>query len=204
MTTQSSVANNTRRRVRHSPMEHPRHQYPEEAAALQQIARSCGLVEKIKWGKPCFMLGNKNIVLIQRFNDYIALLFFKGALLQDPGKLLSRVGEHMQAPRQLRFRSVTDITRQSSAAKEFIEQAIELEKAGAKVVLKDVSEPAVPEELQSRLDAESALRKAFAALTPGKRRGYIYQIASAKQAATRASRVAKFVPMILAGKGPND
>ncbi|HUV97329.1 MAG TPA: YdeI/OmpD-associated family protein [Acidobacteriaceae bacterium] len=204
MTTQTSVENKTGRRVRHSPMEHPQHQYPREVAALQDIARSCGLVEKIKWGKPCFMLGNKNIVLIQRFNDYIALLFFRGALLKDPGKLLSRVGEHMQAPRQLRFRSLADVTARSSAARTFIEQAIELEKAGAKVVLKDVSELAVPEELQSRLDAEPALKKAFIGLTPGRQKGYIYQIASAKQAATRASRVAKFVPRILVGKGLND
>lgn len=110
----------------------------------------------------------------------------------------------MQAPRQFRFRSVDDIKGQSSAVKAFIEQAIELEKAGAKVVLRDVSEIAVPEELQAKLDAEPALRRAFVGLTPGRRRGYIYQIASAKQAETRASRVAKFVPMVLAGKGLND
>ncbi|WP_255483926.1 DUF1801 domain-containing protein [Granulicella sp. 5B5] len=84
--------------IKHSPMEHPRHQYPQETAALQAIAQGCGLTEKIKWGKPCYTLGDKNIVLIQRFNDYIALMFFKGALLKDPGQLLSRIGEHMQAP----------------------------------------------------------------------------------------------------------
>ena len=204
MTNQTLVANETGRRARHSPMEHPRHQYPLEAAALQEIARSCGLVEKIKWGKPCFLLGSKNIVLIQRFNDYIALLFFKGALLQDPHKMLSRVGEHMQAPRQLRFRSLADITRQSSTTKAFIEEAIELEKSGAKVVLKDVSDLEVPVELQSRMDADPVLKKAFAGLTPGRRKGYIYQIAAAKQAATRASRVAKFVPKILTGQGLSD
>lgn len=185
-------------------MEHPRHQYPEEAAALQELARSCGLVEKIKWGKPCFTLGNKNIVLIQRFNNYIALLFFKGALLKDPGKLLFRVGEHMQAPRQLRFGSLADITRQSSTIKAFIEQAIDLEKSGRKIEFKKVSELEVPEELKTRLDTEPALSKAFASLTPGRQKGYIYQIAAAKQSATRASRVDKFVPRIMAGKGLND
>jgi len=116
-TTRKLATNETRRSVRHSPMEHPRHQYPRETAALQELARSCGLVEKIKWGKPCFTLGNKNVVLIQRFNDYIALLFFKGALLKDPDKLLCRVGEHMQTPRQLRFRSPADITSQSFTIK---------------------------------------------------------------------------------------
>jgi uncharacterized protein YdeI (YjbR/CyaY-like superfamily) len=185
-------------------MEHPRHQYPQEAAALQELARSCGLVEKIKWGKPCFTLGNKNIVLIQRFNHYIALLFFKGALLKDPGKLLFRVGEHMQAPRQLRFSSLAGITGLNSTIQAFIEQAIDIEKSGAKVELKDVSELKVPEELQTRLDTEAALNKAFVALTPGRQKGYIYQIAAAKQSATRASRVEKFIPRILAGKGLND
>ncbi len=190
--------------VRHSPMEHPRHQYPQEAAALQDLARSCGLTEKIKWGKPCFMLGNKNIVLIQRFNDYIALLFFKGALLRDPETLFSRVGQNMQAPRQLRFSSSADIKRLSSTIKAFIEQAIDLEKSGTKIEFKRVSELIVPEELQTRLNGEPALNKAFAGLTPGRQKGYIYQIAAAKQSATRASRVDKFIPRILAGKGLHD
>ncbi len=185
-------------------MEHPRHQYPQEAAALQELARSCGLVEKIKWGKPCFTLGNKNILLIQRFNNYIALLFFKGGLLKDPGKLLFRVGEHMQAPRQLRFSTLADVEGMATAIKAFIEQAIDLEKSGAKIEPKQLSELKVPEELQMRLDTEPALKKAFARLTPGRQKGYIYQIAAAKQAATRASRVDKFSPLILAGKGLND
>jgi len=185
-------------------MEHPRHQYPQETAALQELAGSCGLVEKIKWGKPCFTLGDKNIVLIQRFNDYIALLFFKGALLKDPDKLLLRVGEHMQAPRQLRLNSLADITRLSISIRALIEQAIDLEKSGAKVELKKASELKVPEELQTRLDMEPALNKAFAALTPGRQRGYIYQIAAAKQSATRASRVDKAIRRIFAGKGLND
>ena len=171
---------------------------------MQELARSCGLVEKIKWGKPCFTLGNKNIVLIQRFNHYIALLFFKGALLKDPDKLLFRIGEHMQAPRQLRFSSHADITRLSFTIKALIKQAIDLEKSGAKVELKKVSELKVPEELQRRLDMEPALNRAFAGLTPGRQKGYIYQIAAAKQSATRASRVDKVVPRILAGKGLND
>src|ERR1700709_1124412 len=117
------AANEALRPVRHSPMEHPRHQYPLEAAALQELARSCGLVEKIKWGKPCFTLEDKNVVLVQRFNNYIALLFFKGALLKDPDKLLFRVGEHMQAPRQLRFSCLAEITSLSLIIKAYIKQA---------------------------------------------------------------------------------
>lgn len=185
-------------------MEHPRHQYPRETEELQKIAQSCGLVEKIKWGKPCFTLEGKNIVLIQRFNNYIALLFFKGALLKDSEKLLSRVGEHMQAPRQLRFNSLADILRLRSTIKAYIKQAIDLEKSGAQVELKRATELQLPSELQTRLDKDPALNKAFAALTPGRQKGYIYRIAAAKQSATRASRVDKYAPQILAGKGLND
>jgi uncharacterized protein YdeI (YjbR/CyaY-like superfamily) len=191
-------------RVRHSPMEHPRQQYPRETAALQELARSCGLVEKIKWGKPCFMLEDRNIVLIQRFNHYIALLFFQGALLYDPEGLLFRVGQHMRAPRQLRFTSLAGITRQRNAIRSLIEQAIALEKQGAKVSRSGHPEPEPPAELQARLDADPAFRKAFAALTPGRQRGYIYRISAAKQPATRAARVEKFLPRILAGLGLND
>jgi len=189
-------------------MEHPRHQYPEETAALEELARSCGLTGKIKWGKPCFTLqrNNKerNIVLIQRFNDYIALLFFKGSLLADPDQRLSRIGQHMQAPRQLRFHSLAEITRQRPVIRAFIEQAIEVEKSGQKIKPRPVAELAIPQELQTRLDADPALQKAFAALTPGRQKGYLYQIAAAKQSATRAARVEKFLPRILAGKGLND
>ena len=161
-------------------------------------------MEKIKWGKPCFTIGNKNVVLVQRFNNYVALLFFKGALLKDPGKLLFRVGENMQAPRQLRFSSLADVTSLSSTIRAFIEQAIDIERSGAKVELKRVSDLAIPEELQTRLDREPALNKAFTGLTPGRQEGYIYQIAAAKQSATRASRVDKLAPKILAGKGLHD
>jgi len=191
-------------KVRHSPMEHPRRQYPGETQALQEIAQSCGLTEKIKWGKPCFMLDGKNIVLIQRFNQYVALMFFKGALLKDPKKLLHRIGEHMQAPRQLRFESVEDVMRLRPTIKAYIEEAIQLEKAGAKVPLKKAAEYKIPDELQSALNANSALKKAFAALTPGHQKGYLFQIAAAKQSVTRAARVEKFTPQILAGKGLND
>ena len=191
------------RAVRHSPMEHPAHQYPQETAALQEIARSCGLVESIKWGKPCFLHTDRNIVLIQRFNDYIALLFFQGALLQDPKKLLMRVGQQ-QAPRQLRFRSLAEIIHYSSTIRAFILQAIAIEQSGTKVPPRPVSEVAIPQELQARLDAEPALQQAFFRLTPGRQKGYLYHIASVKLSKTRSSRVDACVPRILAGKGLNE
>lgn len=199
-----TLTNESKRRARPSPMEHPQHQYPQETAALQEIALGCGLVEKIKWGKPCFMDQNKNIALIQRFNSYIALLFFKGALLEDPKQLLVRIGKHMQAPRQLRFKSVSEINNLRTTIADFIARAIDLERSGARVQREKVPELKIPIELQSRLDSERSLHKAFFALTPGRQKGYIYQIAGAKQSSTRTVRVDKFVPRILAGKGLND
>ena len=160
-------------KARHSPMEHPRHQYPRETEVLQTIAHGCGLTEKIKWGKPCYTLEDKNIVLIQRFNHYLALLFFQGALLKDPEKLLCRVGEHMQAPRQLRFSSLAEVTRLKPIIKAYIDEAIDLEKSGAKVQLKRAAVFAIPDELQARLDTEPVLKRAFAALTPGRQKGYL-------------------------------
>jgi uncharacterized protein YdeI (YjbR/CyaY-like superfamily) len=191
-------------KARHSPMEHPRHQYPRETKALQEIAQSCGLSEEIKWGKPCYTLEGKNIVLIQRFNKYIALMFFKGALLKDPEKLLSRIGKQMQAPRQLRFGTVDEVTHLKPTIKAYIEEAIHLERNGAKVPLKNASDYKIPDELQMKLKTDPALKKAFAALTPGRQKGYIFQIAAAKQPTTRAARVEKYTPLILAGKGLND
>ncbi len=194
----------TAKTIRHSPMEHPRHQYPLETEALQEIARSCGLTERIKWGKPCYTLGDRNVVLIQRFNGYIALLFFKGALLNDPEKLLVRVGEHTEAARQLRFGGVGEICRLRPAIASLVKQAIALEETGAKVQRKPRADPGLPEELLQRLGADPALERAFAALTPGRQRGYAFQIAAAKQASTRLSRIDKFTPRILAGKGWNE
>ncbi len=191
-------------KTRHYPMEHPRHRYAEETAMLQIIALSCNLTEAIKWGKPCYTLSGKNIVLIQGFNNYVALMFFKGALLKDTDKLLCRIGEHMQAPRQLRFTNAAEIKRLKPTIKAYIEEAIEVEKSGAKVPLKKTSDYAIPEELQNKLNTNPALKKAFNVLTPGRQKAYIFQISAAKQSTTREARVEKFTPQILAGKGLND
>jgi uncharacterized protein YdeI (YjbR/CyaY-like superfamily) len=199
-----STKRKTNPKVRRSPMEHPRHQYPRETEELQKIAESRGLTEQVKWGKPCYTLNGRNVVLIQRFNEYIALLFFKGALLKDPENLLSRIGEHMEAPRQLRFTSLSDIVRLKPKIKAYIEEAIELEKAGAKVQVRKTADYKIPDELQTKLKENPDLKKAFAALTSGRQKAYIFQIAAAKQAATRAARVEKYSPQILAGKGLND
>ena len=191
-------------KTRHSPMEHPSHQYPGETEALRTIVQSCGLTETIKWGKPCYTLEGKNIVLIQRFNKYIALMFFKGALLTDPDEVLFRIGEHMQAPRQLRFSSVEDVARLGPTITGYVQEAIRLEHSGAKVQRKRATDYELPDELEAKFNTDPTLRDAFAALTSGRQKSYIFLIGAAKQSTTRASRVEKYTPWILAGKGPND
>jgi uncharacterized protein YdeI (YjbR/CyaY-like superfamily) len=48
------------------------------------------------------------------------------------------------------------------------------------------------------------LKAAFEALTPGRRKSYIFHISNAKQSKTRSARADKCVPMILSGRGLNE
>jgi uncharacterized protein YdeI (YjbR/CyaY-like superfamily) len=178
-------------------------QWKEETRQLVALCRDCGLAEEIKWGKPCFMAGESNVVVIQGFKDYCALLFCKGALLKDTKGILNRIGEHTQGARQARFTGVRDIIKLRPALKAYIQEAVKAEKAGLKVEYKKNPEP-VPKELQERLDRNAVLKKAFSALTPGRQRGYILFISGAKQSATRDARVARCLPQILEGKGLTD
>jgi uncharacterized protein YdeI (YjbR/CyaY-like superfamily) len=178
-------------------------QWRDETAKLRKIALDCQLTEEMKWGKPCYTFQEKNIVLIQGFKEYCALLFFKGALLKDAENILVKIGEHTQAGRQIRFTSVREIAKLQTVLKTYIHEAMEVEKAGSKVKLKKEPEP-VPEELRSKLEEVPALKTAFAALTPGRQRAYILHISAAKQSKTRAARVEKYIPQILEGKGLND
>lgn len=162
------------------------------------------LTEEIKWGQPCYTLDGANVIIIHGFKEYAALLFFKGALLDDPDNLLIRQTENVQSARQIRVTSVREITKLKPRLKAFIKQAIEVERAGLKITPKKLSDYAVPEELQQRLDKDPALKKAFQSLTPGRQRAYFLHIASAKQEKTRIARVEKVIPNILAGKGLDD
>lgn len=171
---------------------------------LRKIILSCGPDEEIKWGHPCYVLGKKNIVLMHGFKEYCALLFFNGALLSDPEKILVQQTANVQAARQIRFTTVKEITKWQAAIKAYIYETIELEKAGIKVKLKKTEDFPVPEEFKKKLARNTALKKAFQALTPGRQRAYLFYFSQAKQAATREARVEKCVPAILAGKGLDD
>lgn len=175
---------------------------------LRTIVLDCGLTEELKWGCPCyqFAVGNKkaNIVLIHVFKEYCALLFFKGALLNDPDAMLIQQTENVQAARQMRFTNAKEIVKMKALVKAYIYEAIEVEKAGLKVALKETAAFTMPGEFQHALDNSSALKKAFAALTPGRQRAYLLYFAAAKQSKTREQRIEKYTPLILEGKGLND
>jgi len=179
-------------------------QWKEEFEKLREIALGCQLTEELKWGKPCYAFQNGNIVIVQGFNEFCALLFPKGALLKDAKGVLEKPGENTQAARRIPFTSVGEIIRLESTLKAYINEAIKVEKAGLKVNFKKVEEFEVPAEFQNKLDAMPALKKAFNALTPGRQRAYILHFSAPKQAKTRESRVEKCMPDILDGKGLND
>lgn len=178
--------------------------WQEEFKALRAIILDCELTEDFKWGQPCYTLGKSNIVLIHGFKEYCALLFFKGALLKDAKGILVQQTENVQAARQLRFTQVKDILKLQATIKAYVKEAIKVEKSGLKVELKKTTEFAVPEEFQRQLNKSSALKTAFAALTPGRQRAYLLHFSAAKQSKTRESRVEKAMPKILVGKGLDD
>jgi uncharacterized protein YdeI (YjbR/CyaY-like superfamily) len=174
-----------------------------EFEALREIALGCGLTEELKWYQACYTLEGKNVVLIHGFKEYCALMFFKGALLQDPKRLLVTPGEH-QAARQIRFTELAQIVRMRAVVKAYIQEALRVEKAGLKVKLKKTADFKMPDEFQKKLDEIPALRAAFYALTPGRQRGYMFHFSKPKLSKTRQERVEKCMRLILAGKGLND
>jgi uncharacterized protein YdeI (YjbR/CyaY-like superfamily) len=171
---------------------------------LRKIILDCPLTEELKWGKPCYTFQNSNIVLIHGFKEYCAILFFKGALLKDAGRILVQQTENVQAARQIRFTHVRDIVKLKTILKAYIKEAIEVEKAGLKVRYKGTSAFKIPEELRTKLTQSPSLKAAFKALTPGRQRAYILYFSGAKQSQTRAARVEKCRQRILDGKGLND
>ncbi|WP_205511772.1 YdeI/OmpD-associated family protein [Longitalea arenae] len=179
-------------------------QWHDEFEKLRSLILDCGLTEELKWGNPCYMFENNNIVLIHGFKEYCAMLFFKGALLNDPNGILIQQTENVQAARQVRFTNKKEITKLERVLKTYIYEAIEVERAGLKVKLKKTEDFPVPEEFQVKLDKKPALKKAFEALTPGRQRAYLYYFNQAKQSKTRAARVEKYLPQILDGKGLDD
>jgi uncharacterized protein YdeI (YjbR/CyaY-like superfamily) len=176
----------------------------KELELLRTIVLECGLTEELKWGCPCYTFEKNNVVLIHDFKEYCAFLFFKGALLHDTNGILIQQTKNVQAARQVRFTNVKEIVKLKKILKAYIYEAIEVEKAGLKVNLKKTTEYSIPEEFQNKLKKNPALKTAFKALTPGRQRAYLLYFSAPKQSKTRESRIEKYIPQILKGKGLND
>ncbi|MCB0668813.1 MAG: YdeI family protein [Saprospiraceae bacterium] len=176
----------------------------EEFEELRTIVLECGLEEGLKWGKPCYTFQGNNVVLIHGFKEYCALLFHKGALLNDTDEILIQQTENVQSARQIRFTGLKEIKAQKEILKNYIYEAIEVERAGLKVKMKKTSEFEMPAEFEKKLEESPELKEAFEGLTPGRQRGYLLYFAQAKQSKTRESRIEKYRPHILEGKGLND
>ena len=175
--------------------------WQKEFKKLKTIILDCQLTEELKWRWPCYTFQKRNIVLIHGFKEYCALLFFKGVLLRDANSILNKIGENTQAARQIRFINVREIVKMEPILKAYINEAIEVERAGLKVNFKKTSEFKIPEEFQNKLDRIPALKTAFNALTPGRQRAYLFYFSQPKQSKTRESRVEKCMQQILNGKG---
>ena len=174
----------------------------QEADARREILLECGLTEELKWRKPCYGNDGKNICIIQRMKDFLALLFFKGALLKEPDGILERQGPRSRAGYRLRFTSVPEVTRVAENIRAFVRDAIEVEKAGLQVErARDLDSSEYPEELSAALAEDPELKAAFGRLTPGRQRSYLLHFSAAKQSPTRAARIRRSRPRIFAGKG---
>jgi uncharacterized protein YdeI (YjbR/CyaY-like superfamily) len=178
--------------------------WQKELEQLRIIVLDCGLTEELKWGVPCYSFQKSNIVLIHVFKEYCALLFFKGALLNDANNILIQQTENVQSARQIRFTGFREIVEMESILKAYIYEAIEVEKSGLKVAFKKTKEYTIPEEFQDKLKENPKLKTAFKALTPGRQRAYFLYFSAPKQSKTRESRIEKSIPQILDGKGLND
>lgn len=179
-------------------------QWYSESEKLRSILLDCGLTEELKWGKPCYTFDGKNIVIIQGFKAYLALLFFKGSLVQDPHHILVKTGENTIVGRQIRFTSSADVEKLQEIIPQYINDAIEVEKRGETVQKQAPKEIPIPPEFQEKLDEDATLKEAFFSLTPGRQRGYIRHFAEPKQSKTKIARIEKYIPKILSGKGLMD
>lgn len=178
--------------------------WQQEIEKLRLIVLDCGLTEELKWGSPCYTFQGNNVVLIHVFKHYCALLFHKGALLKNTSNILIQQTENVQAARQIRFTNIREMIDLEPMLKSHIYEAIEVEKAGLRVVLKKISEFKTVEEFQQKLDKIAELKTAFEALTPGRQRAYKLYFAAPKQSKTRESRIENSIPQILNGKGLTD
>ena len=170
---------------------------------LRKILLDAPLYEIIKWGVPCYTYEGQNILLLSAFKEYVCMSFFKGALLQDKSQKLTFPGPNSQSSKQWRFTSLQQITSEEATIQAYVQEAIEIEKNKQKVIFKKSLDP-YPEEFLDILSKNQELKDAFAALSMGRKRGYLLHFSGAKQSSTKLSRIVKCIPLILEGKGLHD
>ena len=175
-----------------------------ELAELRRVLLASPLTEEVKWRVPCYTYQGKNIIAINSMKDCVACGFFKGALIEDPHGILEIPGENTQYGRYVRFTSIAQIKELEPILQEYILKAIEIELSGRELPRRQTEDYPLAEEFQTRLEEDPALAAAFERLTPGRQRGYLLHFAAPKQSKTRAERVEKAIPRIMAGKGPMD
>ena len=176
-----------------------RDRWRAEIAELKRLLSGFDLKEERKWGKPCYTLDGKNVVIIQGFKEYCALGFFQGALLKDPKKLLVQLGQ-VQAARVMKFTGISEIATKAATIKAYLREAVAAERAGMKVETKP-REFVLPAELKQKFRKDPKFKRAFEALTPGRQRGYLFHFTGAKQSETRTARIEKAMPAIFKGRG---
>ncbi|WP_320130458.1 DUF1801 domain-containing protein [uncultured Sphaerochaeta sp.] len=178
--------------------------WQSEMAHLREILLDCQLMEDFKWGAPCYTFQNANIAIMRDFKDHCVLILCKGSLLQDSAHILVKPGENTQAGRQIRFTTLEEIISRETILKDYMQESILIEKSDLKVIPKEHTELTFPSEFSESLDGSPSLKQAFKALTPGRQRAYIIYFSAPKQSKTRKTRIEKYLPLILQGKGMND
>ena len=178
--------------------------WKDEMTLLRNILLECSLTETIKWGIPCYMFEEKNILAIQAFKTHCDIGFFKGALLKDPKHLLEKAGENTQSSRQLRFTNIDEVHKKKNIIKSFVKEAIRIEKEGIQLVIEEKPGTELIEELEIEFKKNKKFENAFKKLTPGRQRGYLIYFSGTKNSDTRMNRIEKNISRIMDGYGIHD
>ncbi|QXQ05234.1 YdeI/OmpD-associated family protein [Sphingosinicellaceae bacterium] len=161
------------------------------------IHRACPDTEEaIKWSMPMFLYRGKIIVNIAAFKAHAAFGTWKrevGDSIDRPEATMGRLG---------RLTRLADLPPDDEivAAVRCAMAAVDAGGTSTRRVSSPKPAPDVPDDLQAALDAVPAAATAFAAFPPGARRDYTDWVIEAKQAATRARRIAQAVEWCAEGK----
>lgn len=172
-------------------------------AVLRQICLDAGLTETVKWGQPCYTLGDRNVVIFGAYREEYRLTFFNGSLMKDPDGLFEVRGPNTQQADIIRFTDNGQAAAMKPVLLAYLSEAIGYTEKGIKPA-KRTMELVLPTELVDALDSDPDLAEAFGVLTKGRQRSYVINLNGAKKSETRVSRIAGFRDKIIAGKGALD